>query len=254
MTNTHKWEELFPEGFFAEMARAPIVYWSCGAMEEHGLHLALGTDWIQTYEVCLRAAEITGGIVFPQVPFAPAGLPSWSREELRSGAHEIYRPSLWVSRELCEALYVEMLESMADVGFKVCIALAGHAPADVLLREIEQEKGGRIADMLFYGGGTGDLLSEEFARMRERDPALSGHGCMWETSLVMAIEPGWADLARAERVVDAPFASQLQEAPWERLERIKDANAEYGERLLGIAVAGAIARARDLLERSCAAG
>jgi len=80
----HKYEELLPEEFYEELKRAPIAYWGCGAMEEHGLHNPLGADAYVAYETCLRAAEISGGIVFPPVPFAPAGVPGFSRQELRS--------------------------------------------------------------------------------------------------------------------------------------------------------------------------
>ena len=149
MRHVHKWEELLPEEFFAELERAPIAYWSCGGMEEHGLHAALGTDWIAMYLVCLEAARLTGGIVFPPVPFVPAYGHSLSREELRSKKFELFPPSLWVSRELCESIYVELMESIADLGFKVCIALAGHGPAAKLLRKITERYSGRIAYMSF---------------------------------------------------------------------------------------------------------
>ena len=247
MRNLHKWDELLPEELFAEMARAPIAYWCCGAMEEHGLHMALGNDWIQMYEVCLRAAAVTGGVVFPAVPFAPAGIPGYSREELRSGGKELYPPSLWVSRELCERLYTELMESFADMGFKVCIALGGHYPADLLLRELEKQNEGRIGNMLFYGGGTVELLQDKIAEMGRDDPTLGGHGGMWESSLVMAVRPDWADLSRAERVVDAPFPSQLTNMSPEKLARIKDATAEFGAELLELAVAQTVERARALL-------
>ena len=250
MQDTHKWEEMCPEELNAEVKRVPIVYWSCGAMEEHGLHMALGNDWIQMYEVCLRAAEVTGGVVFPTVPFAPAGFPGYSREELRSGERELYPPSLWVSRELCENLYTELMESLADMGFKVCIALGGHAPADALLREIEAEKGGRIGDMLFYGGGTVDLLRGEIAQMAKEDPTLGGHGGMWESSLVMAVNPEWADLSRVEGVMDAPFPSQLQKMRPENLARTQDANPEFGEKLIALAVDQAVSRAQALLAQT----
>lgn len=250
MRKMHQWEDLLPEEFFAEMERAPIAYWSCAAMEEHGLHMALGNDWIQMYEVCLRAAEITGGIVFPPVPFAPAYFPGLSRDELRKKTRELFPPSLWVSRELCENIYVELMESMADMGFKVCIALGGHAPADALLQDIEKKKGGRIGDMLFYGGGTIDLLREEIQKMAKEDPTTGGHGGMWETALVMAVRPDWADLSRAERVVDAPFASQLKNMKKEKLARIKDATVDFGERLLKLATENAVAKARALLART----
>ncbi len=250
MRHPHKWEEMLPEEFFAEMERAPVVYWSCGAMEEHGLHMALGNDWIQMYEVCLRAADITGGIVFPPVPFAPAAIPGLSREELRSGEHELYPPSLWVSRELCERLYTELLESLADLGFRACVALGGHYPADLVLRDVEGKLGGRVGDMFFHGGGTVELLAEEIAALAAEDPAVNGHGGMWESALVMAVRPDWADLSRAERVVDAPFASQLQKMSPQGLARIRDASVELGERLLDAGARKAAAHARELLAKA----
>jgi creatinine amidohydrolase/Fe(II)-dependent formamide hydrolase-like protein len=76
MRHRHKWEELLPEEFSEESARrAPIVYWGCGGMEEHGLHNALGTDPYVAYDLCIRTADIAGGIVFPPVAFAHAGIP-----------------------------------------------------------------------------------------------------------------------------------------------------------------------------------
>ncbi len=252
MRHPHKWEELLPEEFFAEMERAPIAYWSCGAMEEHGLHMALGNDWVQMYEVCLRAADLTGGLVFPPVPLAPAGIPGMSREELRAKSQELYPPSLWVSRELCERVYTELMESMADMGFKVCIALGGHYPADLLLREMAERMGGCIRGMLFHGGGTVELLREEIDALVAEDPAVSGHGGMWESALVMAARPDWAELSRAERVVEAPFASQLKKMSPEALARIKDANVELGERLLESAAQKAAAHARELLGKATA--
>jgi len=210
MRDPHKWEELLPEEFFAEMKRAPIVYWCCASVEEHGLHLALGTDWIGMSPVCLEAAKITGGIVFPQVPFAPAYGRGLTREELRSKSRELYPPSLWVSGELCEAMYTELMESMADLGFRVCIALGGHGPAANLLRRICDRMGGRIGDMLFFGGGGTDLAPREIKEILSENPAWDGHGGMLETSLVMACRPEWVDLSRAMRVKDAPFASQLK--------------------------------------------
>ena len=67
MSHPHKWEDLFPEEFSDELERKPLVYWGCGAMEEHGLQNALGGDCFHAYEICRRAVEITGG-VFPALP------------------------------------------------------------------------------------------------------------------------------------------------------------------------------------------
>ena len=152
MRHPHKWEELLPEEFCEEFARAPIAYWGCGAMEDHGLHNALGADPYVAYGLCLRTAVITGGIVSPPMPFASAGIPGFSREELRSGEHQLYPPSLWVSQEVCEQLYLELLESLADMGFRACLAVGGHYPAALLLQEQRERTGGRVREMRFWGG------------------------------------------------------------------------------------------------------
>ncbi|HJN17102.1 MAG TPA: creatininase family protein [Armatimonadota bacterium] len=247
MRDAHRWEELLPEEFFAEVERAPVVYWSCGAMEEHGLHASLGTDWLQTYEVCLRAVEMTGGIVFPQVPFAPAGIPGMSREELRGKTDELFAPSLWVSRELCVRLYTELMESMADMGFKACVALGGHYPAELLLQAMHEETGGVVRGMKWHAAGTVSLLREEIDALLAEDPHVSGHGGMWETSLICAARPGWTDLSRAERVMDVGFPSQLQKLGAPGLRKIADATPEIGEKLLNFGAEKAARYARELL-------
>jgi len=248
MRHPHKWEEMLPEEFYEEFNRAPIAYWGCGAMEEHGLQNALGVDTYTTYEICLRAVEISGGIVFPPVPFAPAGVPGYSREELRSGAKQLYHPSLWTSRELCKQLYIELMESMADMGFKICMAHGGHWPADLLLQEIEQEKKGQIDGMKFWGGGTVRLLREALAAEVEKDPMISGHGMMWETSLVMAFRPDWVDLERARRIEENFLPSQLKGQPAEKIARIAAANPEFGNRMLDLAAEQMAKLAQEMLD------
>ncbi len=247
MRGTHRWEEMLPEEFMEEFERAPIAYFACGAMEEHGLHNALGTDPFQGHELCLRAVEVTGGIVYPPVPFAPAYIPGLSREELRAGEKPLFPPSLWVSRELCERVYLELMESLADMGFRACLGVGGHYPADLLLRDLEQRHGGRIGDMRFYGGGTVRLLEEALAELSREDPLAGGHGTLWETSLVMAFRPEWVDLPRAQRIQESPLPSQLKACRPEHLAHIANANAALGERMLQIGAANLAAKARELL-------
>ena len=247
--NPHHYEELLPDEFYEEQKRAPIAYFATGAMEEHGLHLAQGTDLYVAYETCLRAAEIAGGIVFPPVPFAIAyAPPGASRAELRSKAKELYAPSLWISGELCRQLYVELLESLADLGFKACIAFGGHGPADSLLQQIEKEMDGRVGAMRFWGGGTVRILKDWLAAEGKKRPEILGHGTMWETSLVMAIRPNWVDLPRAQRIEQSPRPSQLKKATKKRTEAIAQANAELGRQQIELAAQRVAQIARDLLK------
>jgi len=247
MRQRHKYEELLPEEFYEERARAPVAYFACGGMEEHGLQSALGADPYIGYECCLRAAAHGGGIVFPVVPFAPAGVPGYTREELRGGRYALYPPSLWLSRETCKLLYEELLESFADLGFHACIAFGSHWPADLLMQEIYRERGGRVGGMRFWGGGLVSLMRDWLDDLERTDHAADGHGMMWETALVMAMRPDWVDLPRARRIMQSPLESQLQ-GPWpHKIERIQGATVEYGERWLAEAGERLARLATDLL-------
>ena len=140
------------------------------------------------------------------------------------------------------------MESMADMDFKVCIAQGGHWPADLLLQEIEQEKEGRIGEMKFWGGGTVRLLRDALAAEAAKDPTISGHGMMWETSLVMALRPDWVDLERVQRIEESPLPSQLKGQPVEKLARIAAANPEFGNRMLDLAAERMAKLAQEMLE------
>jgi hypothetical protein len=141
------------------------------------------------------------------------------------------------------------MESMADMGFKVCIAHGGHWPADLLLQEIEQEKGGRIGEMKFWGGGTIRLLRDVLAAEAEKDPMISGHGMMWETSMVMAVRPDWVDLSRSQRINESYLPSQLKGSTDEKLAHITAANVEFGNRMLDIAAERMAKLAQEMLSR-----
>lgn len=244
---SHRWEDLLPEEFYEEFERAPLAYMAAAAPEEHGLHNALGMDMWPPYEVCLRAAKLTGGIVFPLIPFAPAYFPGLSREEMRSGDKPLYPPSLFVSRELCELAYTEVLEGMADMGFKACVALAGHAPADKLLQDLTAAHNGVIRGMKFCGAGTYSILSPLLGELGREKPGSTSHGTMWETSLMLVVAPEHVDLPRAQRILEGPLDSQLKANSPEVIAMIAEANRELGEKSLELAVELTVAKAREML-------
>ncbi len=244
---SHRWEDLLPEEFYYEFERAPLAYMAAGPPEEHGLHCPLGSDLWPPYQICLRAAEITGGIVFPIIPFAPPDPPATSREQMRSGKYELFPPSLYVSRELCELAYTEVLEGMADLGFRACICMAGHTPAGELLQEMMAAHGGVIRGMRFYGTGTDSIISDLLDEMNRERPGSANHGTLWETSMIMAVAPEHVDLPRARRIPDDPRPSQLHVNSPEVIAMIQEANAELGEKMLGITVERIVAKAEELL-------
>ena len=215
--NMHKYEELTPYEFDQEKERASIIYAAAGPVEYHEECNALGIDPLKGYEWCLKAAEITGGIVFPMIPFAPSGMrPFSSQEKLRErykSPHfteytpqpSIY-PGVFSSREVCRPLYLELLETFADeLKFKLCVFFGSHGPAGAMIKDIVKEetsgdhsdfKGGyeKIAGdfhgMRVMAVGSLDYNKDIIEKFyREHEIKRINHGGLWEAAINYAIKP-----------------------------------------------------------------
>lgn len=218
--NMHKYQDLTPYEFDREKERASIVYVGAGPLEYHEECNILGLDTNKGYDWCLASAEITGGIVFPMLPIAPAGVrPHRSRAELRA-SYELPRyraeyaesfgslyPSMFFSREACYAVYEELLEMLAiEMQFKLCVFVGSHGPAGQLIKEIIANANGVTPPPAGeLGVVTGDFhgmrvmaacsldYNREFvdAFNREHGILKKFHGGLWETALNYVIEPDY---------------------------------------------------------------
>lgn len=81
----------------------------------------------------------------------------------------------------------------------------------------------------------------------KQNAQISGHGMMWETSLVLAMHPDLVDLPRARRIPESPLVSQLKNKPQENIDRIASANADLGRRVIELAAQRTAKQAQDLL-------
>ena len=69
-------------GIRSRLLQAPICYLPLGVLEWHGEHNAVGLDAIKAHAVCVRAAQISGGVVAPSFFWA-----SDTREDLPGGTY-----------------------------------------------------------------------------------------------------------------------------------------------------------------------
>ena len=215
--NMHKYEELTPYEFNQEKERASIIYVAAGPVEYHEECNALGIDPCKGYEWCLDAAEITGGIVFPMLPVAPAGkVPFATKEQIQERydvphfTDEYQRlpgtyPGVFFGREVCYALYKELLDALAlEMKFKLCVFFGAHGPAGWMIKEIvkEEQKGagelqtesgsvvGEYKGMqVMVVGSTDynrDLIQDFYAK---NEISRINHGGLWEAAINYAINP-----------------------------------------------------------------
>ena len=214
--NLHKYEELTPWEFDQEKAHASIIYAAVGPVEFHEESSVLGFDPCKAYQWCLDAAAVTGGIVFPMIPFAPDGpRPFMTREQIRERAAQPCTseyctlpggyPGIYSSRELCWRLYKELMENFAvDLKFKLCVFLGGHQPAGNMLKDIVMEVSGpdgiiesgkrtfvgTFKGMRIMAVGSLDYNRDLVADYYEKNGIKRvQHGGLWETAINYAINP-----------------------------------------------------------------
>lgn len=159
-----------------------------GATEQHAAHLATGTDTISADSVAIRAADRTGALVLPAIPYGC----SHGHTELWPGTISldpvtltavIYDVSLWAIRS----------------GMKRLIYLSGHATngpslGSAILRLRYEER-----DVRFRQLGLWDISARASA-LYTRD-AEDFHANRGETSLLLHTAP---EMVRMEKAFDVP--------------------------------------------------
>jgi len=255
MRNMHKFEELLPEEFEAEIKKSSIIYCAFGPMEYHGIYNALGIDPGKAYEICLRAASISGGVVFPMVPIAPCGSMDvdklFNRDEIRNQykkSHKSSRVSVMTSVDICKKLYYELLENFAeDLGVKVCVAFGGHGPAGILIKRISEEHNAEIAGMKILPCGSlshnTDIVKAEYEKL---GVSKIQHGGLWETAMNMAVNPEFGQLDRLKDKWPERFPEYTV-----HLEGLREIDTKtiiaLGEKLLNVSAERIAAEAKALL-------
>lgn len=150
--------------------KAPFAYVPLGALEWHGEQNVLGLDSIKAEAICERTAELTGGVVFPVI--------QWGAYDPLNFPYTFRFP-----RRLMRRILERTAIQLKDMGFEVAVFLSGHYPP-TQIRHLK-----RISRRLsIKHPGFHVLGLPEFVLAGDID-YLGDHAAMWETSMMMAIDP-----------------------------------------------------------------
>jgi len=108
LSNLTWWEaeERFGE---SRLAVVPV-----GAMEQHGLHLGVGADWIQAWTISKRASEKSGALLLPVMPYGV------------SGHHKEFPGVITLDPLTLEQVTYEILASLDRNGVDRVVFMNGH--------------------------------------------------------------------------------------------------------------------------------
>lgn len=163
-----------------------------GSTEQHGRHMAFGSDVWQPWEIARRLSDRTGVLLAPPVNYG------------MSLHHLGFPGSLSLRPDTLTSILIDLLESAYGHGFRHVLLLNGHggnaAPIQVALVEVLNELNG-----LEVRVGHWWAEPEVEAVMAEGLPGVAmGHADPGETSVVLAIRPDAVHLERAAHSPDAP--------------------------------------------------
>jgi creatinine amidohydrolase len=85
-----------------------------GSVEQHGLHLGVGADWIQAWEIARRVGERTGVLVLPVMPYGV------------SGHHKEFPGVITLEPETLQRVVYEVLASLNRYGVERVVFMNGH--------------------------------------------------------------------------------------------------------------------------------
>ena len=162
-------------------AEKTLVVFPVGAIEQHGPHLPVGTDYF-TVEHLARAAaaQIAGEIPVLVTPTMPFG---------SSHHHLPFGGTMSLGTDTYYRVLYDLVESLITSGFRNIFLLNGHGGNHELVqlaaRDLALKYPSRLATASYWTLAWDALVREE-AHLRGRLP---GHAGAFETSQIMALRP-----------------------------------------------------------------
>jgi creatinine amidohydrolase len=175
MTSSYA-KEMNREEFAAVMKRNPVVVLPIGSVEEHGVHLPLGSDTFEIDFVIDRLAKKLDLLVLPTINYG------------NCGSTYNFPGTISISFDTLRALIADILSEVVRQGGRRILVISGHAGSNhmVAMRQaaqmaVKEHPKLRIMVMSDY-----DLVPEYKGG---NVPSWDGHAGMAETSRMLNIRP-----------------------------------------------------------------
>lgn len=222
-------------------ARPTLAVWAIGAIEQHGRHLPIGTDWIVVDALAQRVAIELNALLVPSIPFS------------LSECHGELPGTVWLKPATLAAVARDVVRSLVAQGVRQVLVLNGHGGNFVLepvLQSLNREWPGVRVVMptdVWTTSEAGEPLFET------ADQEI--HGGEVETSLMLYLDRAHV---KAERVDATPPVGR-EYLDYVGLDRLSPdgvwgspsfGDAAKGERALAAQVRAVVAFAREALEAS----
>ena len=244
-----QYERMLPHQIVEARTACPLAYLPIGTVEWHGEQNATGLDNLKAHALCVLAARQGGGLVFPPLWYGEhreIQLMEANPQSRESIAQKMHLPPEnftfgYMGGQTVEHqayFYCQLLANIMDqiksLGFKAIFILCGHYP----LAQYASFAGSifnRRTGIPVFAAKESDLVSDLGYR--------GDHAGKWETSLLMALEPGLTDLSRLPQDRSIRPVGVGGEDP-------REATDEFGKAGVAAVVERMAKRAQNLLENT----
>lgn len=223
-----------------------VAVFPIASFEQHGLHLPLLTDTIETSGIVDRLDARAGD----RIVCLPTQWLGYSFHHMRFGG------SLTATSDTHIRVLVETVDGLVGAGFDKVLVVNGHGGNQADLRVALQNLKEKHAEARVYAASWWEVAATQLDTIRQAGP-VSGHADEMETSLMLALRP---DLVRTDRLhADGVQPESAHRGSVTRFRRIDEqsrrgnvgdptcATADKGERMLAVIVDGLAEVVDDIL-------
>lgn len=177
---------------WAEVAALPreetVFVCSVSAMEQHSLHLPLGTDFFIGGEIVkrLEAAFPEKLVCLPTLWFGS------------SGHHMDFPGTISLSSHNVVLVLKDIAKSIHAHGFRKILLLNSHGGNRGLLARTVQELGEELPGLAMVGATYWEVAKDQLTALRETPFGGIGHACELETSIILNIDSNLVDMSKAK--------------------------------------------------------
>lgn len=190
-------ERLRPRQIVALRDECPMIYIPLGTVEWHERHMPVGTDGFTAHGVSLRAAAVTGGVVYPPLFWGVDEYGTTVSGAIRSGmdiAADMPLPgnTYRVGHETYSRLVADAVAECLRTGYRAVAVVTGHGARGQVHAA---HRAARIANEA--AGHECVVAYEAYRPAMGMLPDGGGHAGRAETALVLGLHPELVDFREA---------------------------------------------------------